>query len=270
MPFMEQGDLRLYYEDSGGDQLAILFLHGGGGCHLSWWQQVPAFEGQYRCVTVDQRGFGQSVNQGPEPAKLANDTLALLDHLGLKRVAVVAQSMGGWTAVGAAVQQPERFWAIVLADTVGNLTDPDIAAVQEKMLDTYPAVLAKHRNPEGRAWPAGLSEGFQQRNPARTFLFGQIASLNPPPPDPGAFFKELYYKVTTPVASYDQTGIPTLFVTGTEDCLIWPELSALVQSKVPESRLWRVPDTGHSVYYERPEGFNQEVSAFLQAHRPHP
>ena len=62
--------------------------------------------------------------------------------------------------------------------------------------------------------------------------------------------------------------IPTLFVTGDEDILIWPEVSALVQSKVPNSSLLRVPEAGHSVYFERPELFNREVEAFLLAHRP--
>ena len=60
MAFMEHGGFRLSYEDGGGDAPALLFLHGAGGNHLSWWQQVPVFAEEYRCVTLDQRGFGQS------------------------------------------------------------------------------------------------------------------------------------------------------------------------------------------------------------------
>ena len=69
MAFMTKDGFRLYYEDSGGNAPAILFLHGAGGNHLSWWQQVPVFAEEYRCVTVDQRGFGQSpdVPGGPGP-----------------------------------------------------------------------------------------------------------------------------------------------------------------------------------------------------------
>jgi pimeloyl-ACP methyl ester carboxylesterase len=55
MPFMEQDAFRLYYEDSGGNKPCIVFLHGAGGNHMSWWQQVPAFRDDYRCITVDQR-----------------------------------------------------------------------------------------------------------------------------------------------------------------------------------------------------------------------
>ena len=100
MAFMTKDGFRLYYEDTGGNAPAIMFLHGAGGNHLSWWQQVPVFGEEYRCVTVDQRGFGQSpdVSGGPGPAALATDAIALLDHLGIARAALVAQSMGGWAA----------------------------------------------------------------------------------------------------------------------------------------------------------------------------
>ena len=60
MAVMVKDGFHLYYEDTGGNAPTLLFLHGAGGNHLSWWQQVPVFAEEYRCVTVDQRGFGQS------------------------------------------------------------------------------------------------------------------------------------------------------------------------------------------------------------------
>src|SRR5712664_4892480 len=140
MALLVKDGFRLYYEDTGGAAPTVVFLHGAGGNHLSWWQQVPAFAEEYRCVTMDQRGFGQSpdVAGGPGPAALATDALALLDHLGIAQAAMVAQSMGGWAAVGAAVQAPERFWAIVLANTVGNLTNADIATVRQRLAAASP------------------------------------------------------------------------------------------------------------------------------------
>ena len=260
MPFVVQGNFRLYYEDSGEPKPAVVFLHGAGGNHLSWWQQVPAFAADYRCITVDQRSFGYSPDlpNGPGCTALADDLLALLDHLALDQVAVVAQSMGGWAAVRAAVQQPQRFWAIVLANTVGNLTDPEIAALRQTLQATRPP-----RPPV--LWQGALGATFQKRDPFRTFLYAQISGLNPPRP---VAFREQLFQLTTPVARYDATGIPTLFITSDEDILIWPELSELVQSKVAHSRLWRVPEAGHSVYFEQPELFNREVMAFLRTYCP--
>lgn len=260
MPFLEQDAFRLYYEDSGGEKPVILFLHGAGGNHLSWWQQVPAFAQDYRCITVDQRTFQQSpdVQNGPGVRALAQDALALLDHLAVDRAAVVAQSMGGWAAVGAAVQQPQRIWAVVLANTVGNLTDPDIAALRAELQRTRPP-----RPPV--LWQGALGATFQKRNPTGTFLYAQIAGLNAPrSPE----FREQLYQLTTPVEQYSALGIPTLFVTSDEDILVWPELSEAVQAKVVGSRLLRVPEAGHSVYFEQPDLFNRDVGAFMQEHRP--
>jgi pimeloyl-ACP methyl ester carboxylesterase len=260
MAFMVKDGFRLYYEDTGGAAPTLLFLHGAGGNHLSWWQQVPAFAEEYRCVTCDQRGFGQSpdVAGGPGPAALASDALALLDHLGIARAAVVAQSMGGWAAVGAAVQAPERFWAIVLANTVGNLTSPEIAAVRQRLAGSSPprpTVL----------WHGALGPTFRNTEPMRTFLYAQIAGINPTrPPD----FSDQLARLTTPVERYAATRIPTMLLTSDEDGLIWPELSQTVHAHVPGARFERVEAAGHSTYFERPDVFNREVGAFLKAHRP--
>jgi 3-oxoadipate enol-lactonase len=260
MPFMAKDGFRLYYEDTGGSAPVLVFLHGAGGNHLSWWQQVPVFAEEYRCVTVDQRGFGQSpdVSDGPGPAALATDVLALLDHLGIARAALVAQSMGGWSAVGAAVRAPERFWAIALANTVGNLVNAEIAALRRTLAAASPprpAVL----------WQAALGETFRKAQPARTFLYAQVAGLNAPLP---ADFRDRLGGLTTPVERYAATRVPTLFLTSDEDGLIWPELSEKVHQFVPGSRFERVGAAGHSTYFERPDVFNREVSAFLKEHRP--
>lgn len=260
MPFLMRDGVRLYYEDTGGDHPTILFLHGAGGNHLSWWQQVPVFADEYRCVTVDQRGFGQphDVAGKPDPAALAPDAVALLDHLSIPRAAIVAQSMGGWAAVGAAVREPARFWAIVLANTVGNLTNPEIAALRERLAAAGPP---RPLVP----WHAALGPTFRREQPVRSFLYAQIAGLNAPLPTD---FRDHLGRATTPVERYAVTRVPTLFLTSDEDRLIGSELSEKVHQHVPGSRLVRVDAAGHSTYFERPDLFNREVSAFLKEHRP--
>src|SRR5262249_28955466 len=97
MAFMVNDGFRLYYEDTGGAGPVLLFLHGAGGNHLSWWQQVPVFAEEYRCITADQRGFGQSpdVEGGPGPSALGGGAVAPLAPPGREQAAPGAPCAGG-------------------------------------------------------------------------------------------------------------------------------------------------------------------------------
>ena len=195
---------------------------------------------------------------GPAPPRSPTDALALLDHLEIGRAAIVAQSMGGWAAVGAAVRAAERFWAIALANTVGNLTNPEIAALRQRLAAASPP-----RPPV--LWHAALGPTFRKAEPVKSFLYAEIAGTNAPL---STDFREQLGRLTTPVERYAAARVPTLFLTSDEDGLIWPELSAMVHEHVPGSRFVRVEAAGHSTYFERPDVFNREVGAFLKAHRP--
>src|SRR3989304_5741895 len=75
---------QLYYEEHG-TGFPLVLAHGAGGNHLSWWQQVPAFSREYRCITFDHRGWGLSLDgQEPGPAAFVDDLRGLLDHLGIQ------------------------------------------------------------------------------------------------------------------------------------------------------------------------------------------
>src|SRR6266849_1916267 len=259
MAFMDGDGFRLYYEDTGGDAPTVLFLHGAGGNHLSWWQQVPVFAEEYRCITVDQRGFGRSSDVAEQgPAALATDAIALLDHLGVARAALVTQSMGGWAAAGAVLRDAKRFWSVVMANTIGNLTNGEIAALRLRLAAASPP-----RPPV--LWHAALGPTFRKAEPVKSFLYASIAGLNAPLPPA---FREAMQRLTTPLERYAAASVPTLFLTSDEDGLIWPELSEKVHTHVPGSEFVRVPGAGHSTYFERPDVFNREVGAFLKAHRP--
>ena len=92
--------------------------------HLSWWRQVPHFSDRYTCVVFAHRGFWPSEDaaDGPRPDAFVDDLAALIEHLRLDDVRLVAQSMGGWTCLEYALRQPERVRALVMADTVGSLS----------------------------------------------------------------------------------------------------------------------------------------------------
>ena len=59
MPYAAINGIELYYE-SHGKGVPVVFAHGAGGNHLSWWQQIPVFARRFRCITFDHRAFGLS------------------------------------------------------------------------------------------------------------------------------------------------------------------------------------------------------------------
>src|SRR2546421_556788 len=104
---LDRPDCRLYFEITGSGP-AIAFAHGLGGNHLSWWQQVAHFAPRYTCVTFAHRGFAPSsaIPGGPDPTDFSHDLAALIEHLALTDVRLVAQSMRGWTR-----RRSARAWA---------------------------------------------------------------------------------------------------------------------------------------------------------------
>ena len=115
-------DCRLYVETMGAGP-PIVFAHGLGGSHASWWQQVPEFASTHACVTFAHRGFTPSSAPptGPDPLLYADDLATLADHLGLAPMVIVAQSMGGWTAIEFALRFPARVRGLVLSSTSGTI-----------------------------------------------------------------------------------------------------------------------------------------------------
>src|ERR1044071_9758968 len=128
--YIDRPDCRVYFEASGSGPL-LVFAHGLGGNHISWWQQVPHFRDRYTCVTIAHRGFAPSREEpgGAGAHAFVDDLAALIAHLGLDDVRLVAQSMGGWTCLGYALRHPERVRALVLACTTGVLANPTLDAI---------------------------------------------------------------------------------------------------------------------------------------------
>lgn len=258
MPFLPLDACRLYYETHGRGP-ALVFAHGLGGSHLSWWQQVPHFADRYTCVTFAHRGFGLSVEQpgGPGIAAFVDDLGALLDHLGIGEMRLVAQSMGGWTGLGYALRCPERVRALVMASTTGSLAHPEseriFTAHAARGLETALAARGIH--------PA-CGERMAREQPAQHFLYRAVDTLSVGL-DKAAVRASLLALRTTPAEALATLRVPVLCLTGGEDVVIPPAAVEVLASCIPGARLARVPHAGHSVYWERPAAFNQLVDAFL-------
>ena len=247
MPKAPINGTELYYESHGDDSApAIVFAHGRGGNHMSWWQQVAAFSGEYRCITFDHRGWGASIAEHGSPLRenFIDDLTALLDYLKIDKVFLVAQSMGGFSCLGFALAHPERTLGLVLGDTTGGVATAGVLAA---LRNTNPP-------PDGPA--RSLSASFIKQNPALTFLYQQIQGLNPPRGEDGVISG--FRREDGPQAeAFAGWRIPTLLIVGKEDAIFPPEVITEVQKVVPGSRMEIVPGAAHSAHFEQAEVFNK-------------
>jgi pimeloyl-ACP methyl ester carboxylesterase len=119
MPTLATHGIELAYDDRG-DGPPLLLLHGSGGSADNWRHvfDLDALAATRRLIAPDARGHGRSSNPGGAAAfstrRCAEDTLALLDHLGLDRVRAIGLSMGGNTLLHLATIAPGRVDAMVL------------------------------------------------------------------------------------------------------------------------------------------------------------
>jgi 3-oxoadipate enol-lactonase len=258
MPYLELPDARIYYETHGpavGTAPVIVFAHGAGGNHLSWWQQVPHFRDRYTCVSFDHRGWGQSAQTSGDRggAAFVDDLEALLDALGIQKATLIAQSMGGWTCLGFALRHPERVERLVMCDTHGGLSAPEIDELWKVSAGLMQAL------PAG-VHPAAGDRMYAER-PDLHFLYVEIDALNSVTRE--QIGKAILAAGGTALVRGVELTMPVLFIMGEEDVVLPPKYLELAAAGVPGARIERFARAGHSVYFERPAEFNAAIDRFL-------
>ena len=124
MPVALVNGVKLHYvriDDGPDDEREHLVMVHGLATSLAFWyfQYAPVVARRYRLTLFDLRGHGRSEMpaEGYSPAHMAQDTAALLDHLGIERAHFLAHSYGGVVTLNLACAQPDRVRSLVLADS---------------------------------------------------------------------------------------------------------------------------------------------------------
>ncbi|GAA3442686.1 alpha/beta fold hydrolase [Planomonospora venezuelensis] len=237
----------IYYERHGSGP-AVLFIHGSGGHHAAWWQQVAALRDRYTVVTVDLRGFGNSDSSMPEfdGQDFPGDVLAVLDQEDLTDVLLVGQSIGSVAALRAGLSRPDRVSGVALGHSMGGIDHPELSelvaadraeAVKLPVIDRL------------------LSKGFQTGEPARTFLFQQMGTFNV------AKMADLRNLSTGGPSIEEVVASPVVvtFLAGENDAVLRVSTVRRAHELVEGSRLEIVPNAPHSMYWEMPEQYNAAI-----------
>ncbi len=257
MPYARVNGATIYYRQQGRGP-DLVFLHGAGGNHLAWWQQVAAFSAHFRVTVYDARGWGLSRGQmAVARATLGADLLALLNHLEIEQAHIVAQSMGGRAVAGLARLAPARIASLVLSGTTAGATNDRIRELQHALRESRNGASLREE---------ALAPGFEAERPDLATLYRQINALNPPrprgllgPPPPG--YRGSMHELLSSL------GVPILYVVGEHDTITPPEMIREAAALVRGARVEVIAGAGHSAYFERAEAWNAVVARFLDAAR---
>jgi pimeloyl-ACP methyl ester carboxylesterase len=263
--FVDRPDARIYFE-AVGEGPPLVFGHGLGGNHLSWWRQVGHFAATHCCVTFSHRGFfpSEAADQ-PDPAAYAGDLAALLDRLRIEAPVFIGQSMGGWTGIDFALHHPGRLRGLVLSATSGPI-DPASAGPAAAARLAQWAVEAQTARAAGAARGVHPAAGARmaEEQPALHLLYRTVDELSAGL-DKEALRRRMFAARTRPASELGHISAPTLWITGAEDVVFAAPVASLLAAQMPRARHVEIAGAGHSPYFERPDAFNAALAEFLAA-----
>lgn len=257
--------IEMAYDDMGRGSTVVL-LHGYPFNRSMWREQVEALKESYRVIAPDLRGHGETTVTD-EPAtmeEMARDVAALLDELGIERVALCGLSMGGYVTLAFYRRFPLRARALVLADTrpqadteearrkreeqAGQILKEGMQAIADDFLKKVLTAATLAEKPE---MTARVREMILQTDPqgAASALRGMAAR-----PDRTTLLEEVL--------------APTLILVGSEDEITPPADSELMRREIRGSRLKVLEGASHLSNLERPAEFNRALLDFLGALQP--
>jgi 3-oxoadipate enol-lactonase len=257
---------RLHFEVAGAGP-AVTLLHPGLWDARTWDPQFEPWSERFRVLRYDQRGYGRSSRPEPGlPYSHVRDLLALLEHVGIDRTALVGCSMGGALAIDATITVPDRVWAVAAAaPALGGFEESED---EEAWWDE-------------RAEPIEASVGAGEIERAQDLLLEIWAPLGVDDPAGArirAIARDNIHELTMdesgaeqldPPAAQRLTEIdtPVLVLEARHDPPDGRRVAQLIAREVLDGRLATI-DADHVVNLRAPEAFDAAVLPFLQEHAP--
>jgi pimeloyl-ACP methyl ester carboxylesterase len=261
------GDIDIAYKQIGKPNAKPIILITGADATMDMWNPLlldQLTSANYKVIIFENRGVGESTVGTKEfsISQFANDTLGLLDALGISKADVLGWSMGGFIAQQLAVTNPDKVDKLILyATSCGGPSDRP----------TPPEVLQITTN---------ASMSAQERIQKLAPLFFAPASWFKAHPNYLNYFPMPKETVSQQIhrqqleAASTWTGTcnalshitqPTLVIVGTDDDAA-PDSLTLAE-EIPGAWLIRIRDAGHGLMYQHPDEFNRALMTFLESNR---
>ncbi|WP_369255851.1 alpha/beta fold hydrolase [Streptomyces sp. R35] len=255
MPQLEVDGAALTYDDEGprdGDGVPLVFIHGWTADRHRWDHQVAHFASKRRVIRLDLRGHGESTGAGARAVdELAQDVIALLDHLEVDRFVPVGHSMGGMISQTLALAHPERVERMVLVDSISRMTYSRGRGLLMAVSTLVPFKLFVAANIQ-RAFAPGYP-----RDEIRGYIKASAATP-----------KEVVMTCYGAMRDFDvldrvgEITAPTLLVHGFHDIQL-PVSQMLRMAKAYPDAVVRIVDAGHELPVEKPAELTSTLDWFL-------
>lgn len=253
-------NISLAFNDQG-IGLPLVFLHAFPLNRMMWSEQEQALASQFRVITIDLRGHGES--DAPlwhySLDQAADDVRGLLDHLSIRHAIIVGLSMGGYIAFAFYRKYADRVKGLVLADTRAQAdTDEGKRARFEMAQIAYkqgPGAIADIMIPKLLS-PATIQTRPELVQRVRTMIEGNQVS---------GIAGDLMAMAERPdsLPLLQQITCPTQIIVGELDGPTPPSDARLMAEKIPNARLAVIPEAGHLSNLEQPDRFNEILCAFI-------
>jgi len=250
--------------ESHGDGPAVVLVHGLGLNRDMWQWQLPALLPEFRTVTYDLLGHGESA----KPARrytmddMTDQLSELMVNLEIERAAIVGFSLGGLIARAFALQHPDRAAALVILNSAHARSDEEREAIYVRVRQARDFGPAATIDDALQRW---FSESYAAQNPQVLAQIREWVVANDP-----AVYPKLYALLAegdkgleTSISSIE---CPTLIVTGEEDYGNSAEMAQQMAALMPHAQANVLPGLRHMALVEDPDTVNGLLLAFLRNH----
>jgi pimeloyl-ACP methyl ester carboxylesterase len=237
--FAPVNGIRLWYAVFGRGEPVIL-LHGGLANANYWGHQVRALQRHYQVIVMDSRGHGRSSrNQEPYGYDLmASDVVALLDHLRIRKAAIVGWSDGAIIGLDIAMKHPERVSRLFAF--AANSDPSGVADIASS--DVFNAYITR------------AGEEYKRLSPTPTAYKSFVAEIT----------KMWESQPKWTASDLAAIKVPTWIVDGDHDEAIKRENTEFMAANIPDAGLLIQPEVSHFSFLQDPEQFTDDVLHFLE------
>jgi len=264
MPIAHVNDIDMYFEIHGSGPPLVLIM--GLRRNAEWWyRQIPELSEHFTIIVFDNRGAGRSDKPEMDYSirLFAEDTVELMNFLGIARAHILGISMGGYIAQELAINHPDKVNGLILGCTScgGRRT----VLMSAERIEKFTA--NKGLTPEQilrKDMDLYFSERFIRDQPERIEEFVNISLRFYQPAD--AFFRQLNACLNhDTVDRISMVTASTLIMTGDDDLLVPSENSLILKELMPEADVELFAGCRHCFIMEEAAKFNRSVVRFLQS-----